>query len=223
MMTLLRGLLFENLGLKLVALLLAVLVYLNVYTDRPADMVISFPLHVEDLPDSLAIAGGVPAAVQAELRGTGKQLLRLRLAEPPVKVSLAGVGAGRFQRAIQAEDLPLGAPSEGARLERLIGPRTLDLTIEHRAKRHVPVAVRIEGAPAAGFAWSGRAEADPALVEVSGPRSVVLHLDSLRLSPVAIAGRRDTVSAPTGPANLPEGCVVDPPVVRVTVPIRRGE
>ena len=35
-MSLLRGLLFDNLGLKLVALLLAVLTYLNVYTDRPA-------------------------------------------------------------------------------------------------------------------------------------------------------------------------------------------
>ena len=34
-MNLIRGLLFDNLGLKLVALLLAVVVYLNVYTDRP--------------------------------------------------------------------------------------------------------------------------------------------------------------------------------------------
>ena len=38
-MSLLRGLLFDNLGLKLVALLLAVMVYLNVYTDRPATMI----------------------------------------------------------------------------------------------------------------------------------------------------------------------------------------
>ena len=41
-MNLLRGVLFDNLGLKLVALLLAVLVYLNVYLDRPADIVIQF-------------------------------------------------------------------------------------------------------------------------------------------------------------------------------------
>ena len=37
-MGLLRGLLFDNLGLKLVALLLAVIVYLHVYTERPATM-----------------------------------------------------------------------------------------------------------------------------------------------------------------------------------------
>jgi len=84
----LRELLFENLGLKLAALLLALVVYLNVYTDRPADMIVSFPIELEGLADSLAIAGPVPAVLQAELRGTGKQLLRLRLTEPPVKISL---------------------------------------------------------------------------------------------------------------------------------------
>ena len=37
-MNVLRAVLFENLGLKLAALLLALLVYLNVYLDRPAQM-----------------------------------------------------------------------------------------------------------------------------------------------------------------------------------------
>ena len=64
-MSLLRGLLLDNLGLKLVALLMAVLVYLNVYTDRPATMMVSFPLQLADLPDSLSLSGPVPAAVQA--------------------------------------------------------------------------------------------------------------------------------------------------------------
>ena len=45
-MSLLRALLIDNLWLKLVALLLALLVYLNVYTDRPNRMMISFPIEV---------------------------------------------------------------------------------------------------------------------------------------------------------------------------------
>ena len=81
-MSLVRGLLFDNLGLKLVALLLAVLTYLNVYTDRPATMIVSFPIHVTDLPDSLSLSGPAPAVLQAELRGTAKQLIRLRVTEP---------------------------------------------------------------------------------------------------------------------------------------------
>src|SRR5437867_5982274 len=106
-MSTLWGWLFDNLGLKLVALLLALLVYLNVYTDRPATLIVSFPLQVVDLADSLSLSGPVPASVQAELRGGGKQLLRMRLTEPQVKLSLAGVGVGRFERALTPADLPL--------------------------------------------------------------------------------------------------------------------
>ena len=81
-MNLLRGWLFDNLGLKLTALLLAMLVYLNVYTDRPATMLLSFTLEYTGLPDSLTLSGPSPSVVQAELRGTGKRLIGLRVKEP---------------------------------------------------------------------------------------------------------------------------------------------
>lgn len=83
----LRGVLFENLGVKLVALLLAVVVYLHVYTERPASMTLSFPIETADLSDSLVVTRLAPAAVTVELRGTGKQLIRLRLTEPQLKIS----------------------------------------------------------------------------------------------------------------------------------------
>jgi hypothetical protein len=119
-MNLLRGLLFDNLGLKLAALLLALLVYLNVYLDRPAEMTISFPVQIQDLGDSLSLSGPVPSTVQAQLRGTGKQLLRMRVTEPPIKISLDGVGPGRFEREVSAEDLPL-AGYEGVEASRGAG------------------------------------------------------------------------------------------------------
>src|SRR4029079_13571607 len=85
-MNLLRSILFDNLGLKLIALLMAMLVYLNAYTERPASMTLSFPVECEGLPYSLALYGPRPEPVQAELRGTGKQLIRLRLTEPHLRV-----------------------------------------------------------------------------------------------------------------------------------------
>ncbi len=218
----LRGILFENLGLKLVALLLALAVYLNVYTDRPADMILSFPLQLEGLDDSLAIAGSVPGVIQAELRATGKQLLRLRLTEPPLKISMVGVTPGRFSRTIRVEDLPL-PPGEAIEVERLVGPTALQVMVERRRVRMLPVAARVEAFPAPGYLWTGEVIVRPAVLEVSGPRSAVADLDSVRLRPVSIAGRRDTVRAQATPDGLPEGCVADPGVVRVLVPLKRGE
>ena len=86
-MNLLRGMLFDNLGLKFTALLLAVVVYLNVYTDRSTTMLVSFPLEYTDLDDSLSVSGPSPSVVQAELKGTGKQLILMRVKEPRMKLS----------------------------------------------------------------------------------------------------------------------------------------
>jgi YbbR domain-containing protein len=217
-MNFIRGWLFDNLGIKFVALLLAVLIYLNVYTDRPATMVVAFPLQITDLADTLALSGPVPSAIQAELRGTGKELIRLRLREPMVKVSLADVGSGRYERAIGAGDLPLGGPS-GPAVERLIGPMLIELSIERRVRHSLPAAAHVEGVPAAGFAWSGEVLLDPARVLVSGPRSAVTKLDSVVLGAASIDGARDTVTLQIAPAALPEWCDSDPATVRVTLPV----
>jgi YbbR domain-containing protein len=220
MIGVLRGLLFDNLGLKLVALLMALLVYLNVYTDRPASMTVSFPIQIEDLGDSLSLAGPRPAPVHVALKGTGKQLLRVRLTEPPIKISLDGVGPGRYQRTLAAADLPITI--DGPQVEHIIGPRMIELQIERRVHRSVPVAARVNGVPASGFEWSGTVVAQPMSLVVTGPRSTIVSLDSVQLRPVSIGGRRDTLDTPVEPVALPDWCSADPPLVRLRVPVRRS-
>jgi hypothetical protein len=221
-MNLLRGLLFDNLGLKLAALLLALLVYLNVYLDRPAEMTMSFPLQVQDLGDSLSLSGPVPSTVQAQLRGTGKQLLRMRVTEPPIKISLEGIGPGRFAHEVSAEDLPL-AGYEGVEAVRVIGPGVIDIGIERRVRRRLPTALRIEGATGNDTSWASVVTVDPESVLVIGPRSAVALLDSVVLQPVRLGGRRDTLRAQVAAQSLPDWCVMEPALVTVTVPLaRRG-
>jgi YbbR domain-containing protein len=214
----LRGWLFDNLGLKLVALLLALLVYLNVYTDRPAKLIVSFPLQIGDLADSLSLSGPVPATVQAELRGSGKQLIRMRLTEPPVKLSLAGIGVGRYERALTPADLPL-PPDFAIQVERLVSPRTVELEVDRRAHRRLPVAARVAGMPAGGVVWTGSLGVEPSTVEVTGPLHALAGLDSVRLDAVPIAGKRDTVHTAVGAEALPDWCTMEPEEVTVTVPL----
>lgn len=218
-MNVLRGMLFDNLGLKLVALLLAVLVYLNVYTDRPATMMVSFPIQITDLPDTLSLSGPAPAAVQAELRGTAKQLIRLRVTEPPLKVSLAGVSTGHFERALGVEDLPL---PEGVQLQldRFVSPRTLELEVDRRVSRELPVAASIEGNAAA--LWDGTFEVRPPRVMVSGPAAAFATLDTVHLQPVSLNGRRDTLTVAVAPQSLPDWCSMDPDHVELWIPLEAG-
>lgn len=221
-MHLLRGWLFDNLGLKFTALLLAVLVYLNVFTDRPATLTVSFPIDYKGLPDSLTLSGPAPASVEAELRGTGKQLIALRVREPRLAVSLEGVHVGRFDRAIGASDLPLPEGSKVA-VEKLTGPLMLELTLDHKVTRELPVSLSVLGTPAAGFEFTGEWSASPGSLRVTGPAAVVAGLDSLRLIPMRVDGRRDSVVADVGPEHLPLWCRAEPTVVRTVVRLPRKE
>ena len=220
-MNFLRGWLFDNLGLKFTALLLALLVYLNVYTDRPTTMLVSFPIEYTELDDSLSLSGPVPSVVQAELKGTGKQLIFMRVKEPRMKLSLAGALRGRLDRALAPSDLPL--PQEGGiTVENLVGPRVVTLDIDRKAHRDIRVVPRVGGQPAAGYHWVGVALVDPPRVRVTGPEQVLLGLDSLVLAPVHVDGKRDTVSALVAPERLPDWCTADPALVDVRLMLARN-
>ena len=220
MLSLLRSMLFDNLGIKFVALLLALALYLHVYTERPATMIVAFPLEITDLADSLSLTGGAPEPVRAELRGTGKQLIRLRLTEPRIKVSLAGVRAGHYERTIVADDLPL-LHDEALEVQRLISPRVVSLDIDARFERRIPVAATVSGAPRAGWIWNGAITTAPTTVLLSGPRRIVARIDSVRLRAVSVDGRIDTLSAEVAPDSLPRWCAIDPAKVRVSVALER--
>lgn len=213
-MNFLRGLLFDNIGLKFTALLLAVLVYLNVYTDRPMTMLLSFPLEYVELADSLVVSGPAPAMVQARLQGTGKQLIFMKVKEPRMSLSLAGASRGRFERSLAASDLPL--PADGSiAVEDLVGPRVVSLEIDRRAYRDLPVIAQVTGVPAPDYWWSGVALTEPTRVRVTGPEQMILGLDTLKLAPLRIDGRRDTLTALVAPVGLPEGVSTEPAEVTV--------
>lgn len=214
-MNTLRGLLFDNLGLKLVALLLAVLVYLNVYTDRPASMMTTFRIQVTGLADSLTLSGPAPAAVQAELRGTGKQLILLRVTEPALRLSLSDVKTGRFTRAITAADLPLPSGIELVS-ENSLSPSQVELQVDRKSSRLLPVTARVDGVPPAGVHWNGDWSAHPAMVRLTGPAQVLAALDSVPLANIGIGGKRDSLRVRVTPV-LPDWTTSQPPMVEVVV------
>jgi hypothetical protein len=212
------GNLFENLGIKIIALLFALALYAHVLTEQPAERVLYFPLRLEGLADSLALRTPPPEQLGAQLRGTGKQIIRLSILRPPVVLHLDGVGVGQYQRALTAADFK-AVTQEGVEVIAPAEPASLTLQIEPRATAWVPVAVRFHGKPARGYALVGPVVPRPSEVRVSGPRSWVHDRDSLETEPVAVGDRRDTVDAVLPLAALPAWASASPGSVLVEVPI----
>lgn len=212
------GWLFDNLGLKLFALLLAVMLYVYVANDRAIEQTLYFPVVIEELPDSIALAGAAPSEVGVRLRGSGWQLMRLRFSKPPVKISLAGVAPGLFQRALGPADIQLAGASDVTVVE-VMDPSELRLEVTKRATRLVPVSVTLVGEPARGRMIAGALEIRPASVRISGPVTWVAHQETLRTEPVSIAGRRDTLEVVQPLVAPPVWAHATPGSVLVSIPI----
>jgi len=212
------GGLTENMGTKIMALLLAVALYFHVVTEQPQEKVLGFPLVVQGLADTLAMATPPPTSIGVKVRGTGKQILRLSVVRPKVVLDLSGVSAGQFQRTMTAADFQ-AITSEGVDVAGPYQPQRIELTIEPRAEVDVPIAVRFHGEPAAGYFMQGDPQIRPDRVRISGPRSWVKARDSVETEPISIAGKRKDVEAVLPLVLPPAWASVSPGSVEVVVPI----
>lgn len=215
------GWLFDNLGLKLFALALAVLLYLHVLTDRMLEETVAFPLVVSALPDSLALASVPPPAVTVRLRGTGKQILRLRYLKPPLDVSLAGVSAGTYQRTFGPADVPLPGAT-GVTVVEIVEPERMSLAIEARGERRVPIVVPLSGAPLRGYV-AGEPVIRPAVVRLTGPAEWLAAQESVTTRPIVLTGRKESIEVTQAIAPPPSFAHATPGSVLVAVPIEPEE
>jgi YbbR domain-containing protein len=193
----LREILFGNLGLKIASLVLALLLYAHVVTEQPREQVVSVPLTLTGLPDSLTVKGRPPERVGVKIRGRWKDLIRLGLSSPYLPLDLAHAAAGVFRTTITAEEIVQKAlPPEMSKLvavTEVVEPRTVELTIEPKRVKRVPIVPRLTGEPAEGWRLAGKAAAVPESVEVRGARSVVDPIESLPTLPIDIAGEREKI------------------------------
>lgn len=212
----------QNLGMKLVALLLALALYAHVVTERPVETVLYFPVVLDGLADTLALSQDPPSQVGAKLRATGKQLIRLRLENPPVRIDLAGVGAGTFQKTLAPADFK-AANELDVEVLSPVDPASYSVQLERRERRQVPVSVRVEGEPVRGFLVSGRPLVRPEAVTISGPQEWISQQEGIATVPLDVTGKRTEVEAVLALELPPPWATVSPGSVLVRVPIEPVE
>ena len=179
-----QGAIVRHWPLKLAALALAVILWVAVALEKPSTQLVGIQLDLVMPPDvAPAVA---PPPIKALVSGPQRELLRLTA--PLViraVVNENGVGAGaRHHLVIAPSDVqvPGGVKVSVEEVE----PREIELLLDRRAQR--TVAVRALVTPDSGYAVDGALGIAPAVVRVSGPRSLVATLDSVDTEPVFLHG-----------------------------------
>ncbi len=176
---------FRHLGLKVVAIALATLLWLSVAGEHVVERIMRVPLEFRNIPAELEVVGDPPATVDVRLRGSSGLLSRLEGTEVVAVIDLTTARPGVAP--VSPPRPTRFARRTASRWRRSSPPHWRSNWRSLRA-RIVPVVPPLEGEPAPGFVV-GRITSDPATVEIRGPESRVRRLAEAITEPVTVDGQ----------------------------------
>jgi YbbR domain-containing protein len=179
---------FRHLGLKVVALTCASLLWLTVAGEHIVERNLRVPVEFRNLPQQLELVGDPPESVDVRLRGSSAMLSRLDPGEVVAVLDLQQARPGSRLFHIRPEEV---RSPYGVEVAQVI-PGTLGIELERKARRVVPVIAPTEGDPAPGFVV-GPITAEPSTVEIEGPESRVKKLANATTEPITVTGARENV------------------------------
>lgn len=209
---------FQNLGVKLLCLFVAVLLWVQAASQDFQEREVALPLRVVGLVDSLAVARSrMPETVTVRMRESRLRLLlsdlwRGDLGE--VELDLTGVALGRSRIPL----IPRDVRTEATALS-IVSPTTIDVRVQRRLSRAVAVRLRTEGSLPAGYARSGAEEITPESVTVEGPEEIVSTVEEISTTLVTLDRRRASFRATAALVSPHPDVVLRPREVMVSVGI----
>ena len=179
---------FRHLGLKLLSLVLALLLWMAVAGEEIVERGLRVPLELQQFPAGLELQAEPPAAVDVRVRGASAALSRVGPGDVVAVVDLRGAQSGRrlFHLTPDQVRAPFGVDVVQ------VSPATVALSFEASATKKVEVTASIEGKPAPGYVI-GKTSIDPSTVEVVGPETEVKRVTEALTEPISVAGAHDRV------------------------------
>lgn len=179
----------ENWPAKVVCLTLSLMLFLFYRMSTLEERFFSVPLVIETNGD-LVPASAYPHMVKISLRGESDTIYPIQESDVVAFMDLSQYNKeGEFRLVIQTR--LKGTALDVEPLEVHVEPTEINLRVEHRVIKKVPVTPSFKGYPAAGFEFIGYA-LNPAVVEISGPRSAVEKISDLVTEPIELSGRDNT-------------------------------
>jgi YbbR domain-containing protein len=174
----------DRLVLKATAIFLAIVLWFVVNAKEPQIELVSVRFTPSLLDSSLVLREPLPQ-IQAIVAGSPKQLIQLSSNPPVIHRQVTANSPDTVVLDLRPEDVVL--PSGVDAVVRDVQPRSLTLRFEPTWNRTVPVTPeRIEIILTPGTA-TARPQFDPVMVQISGPRQVVLQIPSVRTTRTTIA------------------------------------
>ena len=173
----------RHVGLKVVSIGLAALLWLIVSGEQIVERSLRVPLEFTNLPARLEVVGDAPDIVEVRVRGSSGALSRISTGEVVAVMDLRTARPGQrlFHLASRDVRVPFGIDVVQ------VAPSSISIRFEPSVTKRVPIAPVVEGEPAPGFVV-GTIAAEPSTVEVVGPAGALKALTEAITEPVVVTG-----------------------------------
>jgi YbbR domain-containing protein len=197
----LREIFLEDLGLKLVALVIAVGFWLAVTGLRaPATMRLrGVPLEFIR-PENMEIGNDPIEQVDVTLEGSQARLSDVNARNLVARADLTQFRQGERVARLTPQTVTMDVPA-GVRVVG-IEPRTVAVRLEPIVEREVDVEPRFEGDMPEGYI-RGATQVTPARVRIRGPESHVASIEKVQTETISLAEQRETFVSQTA-INIPD-------------------
>lgn len=219
-----KRMLTANLGVKIVAVVFAVILWLHVTAQQEETQAFSVPLVLAGIPDSLTIIHDVPRSVNLTVRGARSNLIKLRLlGRLRARIDLSMIAAtGRVNIPVRAGILNLSEEIDPRNVT-IENPKTLALFFEPVVSKTVPVRVAFRGEIPADIIVTGQPTVAPGQVTLRGAVSVVREVSVVSTDEIDIADKYGALSFKIGISLDDRRIEVSPPTVTVEMETSRRE
>ena len=159
---------FENLTLKFVALILAIIIWFLVVGEKNSEVRLIVPLELRNLPEHLEITQQSVSQVEVTVRGFSSVVKRLSPGDVDVHLDLTNVVEGTHSFALSPEEIlgPVGTNVVQ------ISPSHVEIVLDITTSKTVSVNPITRGTPVDGYVV-GKVTADPKMVMIMGARGVL--------------------------------------------------
>jgi YbbR domain-containing protein len=177
----------ENLGLKIAAFLLSVVLWVFVTSRGQSELSIDVPLEFHDIPQGLEIVNHTVKTVTLAIKGQERFIKNIRASGIRISLDLNKAKKGEGIYYIQRDDIIL----PHAITVTNIMPSNVKVTLEETIAKTVKVIVPVTGEP--GRAYSVKSvEVTPQTIVVEGISSEIGRIKNIKTEPLDITGFDET-------------------------------
>jgi YbbR domain-containing protein len=181
----------EDVGLKLLSLAFATLLWMFVVGEKRSEVSLSLPLELTQVSADMVVVSPVPEAVRVRLNGPRTLLAAINPHQLAVTLNLEGLlpGISAFEILPSRLNLPRGVEVT------YISPSVVTLEADRKMRRVLPVRARTKGVPAEGYEVA-EIRMTPAEVEIEGAERAVTKLREAPTEIVDVGGLDGGVTRP---------------------------